>query len=42
LFLFPKIKSTLKGRIFENTEGIKRNVTKELLALHSNELKKCF
>jgi hypothetical protein len=25
--LFPKIKFTLKGRIFEKTEDIKRNVT---------------
>jgi hypothetical protein len=32
----------LKGRRFEDTEGIKRNVTKELLALHANGLKKCF
>jgi transposase len=35
-FLFPKIKSTLKGRKFEDTEDIKRNVTNELLALHAN------
>jgi hypothetical protein len=41
-FLFPKIKSTLKGRRFGDTEDIKRNVTKELLALHANELDKCF
>jgi hypothetical protein len=41
-FLFPKIKSTLKGRRFEGTVNIKRNVTKELLALHANEFKKCF
>jgi hypothetical protein len=26
----------------EDTEDIKRNVTKELLALHANEFKKCF
>jgi hypothetical protein len=31
----------LKGRRFEDTEEIKRNLTKELLALHANELKKC-
>jgi transposase len=42
VFLFPKIKSTLKGRIFEDTEDIKRNLTKELLALLANEFKKCF
>jgi hypothetical protein len=41
-FLFPKIKSTLKGGRFEDTEDIKRNVTKELLALHTNEFKKVF
>jgi hypothetical protein len=41
-FLFPKIKSTLKGRIFEDMEDIIRNVTKELLILHANKFKKCF
>jgi hypothetical protein len=41
-FLFLKIKSMLKGRRFEDMEDIKRNVTKELLALHANELKKSF
>jgi hypothetical protein len=39
-FLFPKIKSMLKGRRFEDTEVIKINVTKELLALHADEFKK--
>jgi hypothetical protein len=38
--LFPKIKSMVKGRRFEDTEDIKRNVAKELLALHADELKK--
>jgi hypothetical protein len=32
----------LKGRRFEDTEDIKRNVTKELLTLHANELDKSF
>jgi hypothetical protein len=32
----------LNGRRFGDTEDIERNVTKELLALHANELKKCF
>jgi transposase len=41
-FLFPKIKSTLKGKRFKDTEDIKRNVTEELLELHGNEFKKCF
>jgi hypothetical protein len=40
-FLFPKIKSTLNGRRFEDTEDIKRNVTKELLALQADESRKC-
>jgi transposase len=42
VFLSPKIKSTLKGRRVEDTADIKRNVTKELLALHANEFRKCF
>jgi hypothetical protein len=41
-FLFPKIKSMLKRRKFEDRESIKGNVTKELLALHANEFRKCF
>jgi hypothetical protein len=40
-FLFPKIKSTLKGR-FEDTEDIKGNITKGLLTLHASEFKKGF
>lgn len=40
-FLFPKIKTMLKGRRFED-EDSKRNVTKELFPLHANEFKKCF
>jgi hypothetical protein len=41
-FSFPKIKSMLKGKRLEDTENIKGNVTKELLALHANEFKMCF
>jgi histone-lysine N-methyltransferase SETMAR len=41
-FLFPQIKSTPKGRRLEDTKDIKRNVTKKLLALDTNEFKKCF
>jgi hypothetical protein len=41
-FLFPKMKSVPKRRRFEDTEDIKRHVTKKLLALHANEFKKCF
>jgi hypothetical protein len=42
IFLFPKIKFTQKGRKFDDTKDIKRIVTKELLALNANEIKKCF
>jgi hypothetical protein len=42
IFLFPKIKSTLKERRFEGTEDIKRNVSEEPLALHPNEFNKGF
>jgi transposase len=41
-FLSCKIKSMLNGRRCEDTEDIKRNVTKELLALHENEFRKYF
>jgi transposase len=41
-FIFPKIKSSVKGRRFRDTEDIKRNVTKELLALHADEFENCF
>jgi hypothetical protein len=41
LFLIPKIKFMLKGRTFEDTEDIKINLTKELLAFHANQFKKC-
>jgi histone-lysine N-methyltransferase SETMAR len=40
-FLFPQIKSALKGRRFQDTD-IKSNITKKLLALHASEFKKCF
>jgi hypothetical protein len=32
----------VKGRRFEDMEDIKRNLTKELLALHADEFKKSF
>jgi hypothetical protein len=41
-FLFHKIKCMLKRRRFENKKDRERNVTKELLALHTNEFHKCF
>jgi hypothetical protein len=41
-FLFFKIKYMVNGRRFEDTEYIKRNVTKELLELHEDEFKKFF
>jgi hypothetical protein len=41
-FLFPKLKSMLKGRRFKDTEDSKRSVTKELFALHANQFRKRF
>jgi hypothetical protein len=32
-WLFPKIKSALKGRIFQDNEGIKKGVTTSLEAI---------
>jgi hypothetical protein len=32
-FPFPKLKSTLKGRRFETSDEIQKNLTKELLAI---------
>jgi hypothetical protein len=39
-FLFPIIKSTLKGRRFEDTENIKINIITKLSALNENEFKR--
>jgi hypothetical protein len=42
LWLFPKIKSALKGRRFQDTEDIQKNVTTALEAVPQQEPKKCF
>jgi histone-lysine N-methyltransferase SETMAR len=39
LWLFPKIKSTLKGRRFQDTEDIKKCVTTALKAIHNRSSK---
>jgi [histone H3]-lysine36 N-dimethyltransferase SETMAR len=41
-FLFPRIKSKLKGKRFENIESIKRNVDRELSNISPDESKICF
>jgi transposase len=42
-WLFPKIKSSLKGRIFQDTEDIiQKNVTMALKATPHQEFQKCF
>ena len=40
-FLFPKMKM-LKGNSFQEMEKIKRNVTKQLLAIPNSQFQKCF
>jgi [histone H3]-lysine36 N-dimethyltransferase SETMAR len=41
-FLFPKIKKKLKGKIFENIDDIKENVTRELNMVTLNQFSDCF
>jgi hypothetical protein len=41
-WLFPKIKSALKGRRFQDTEDIKKNVTMALKAIPQQKFQKCF
>lgn len=41
-FLFPKIKSCLKGERLESLENIQRRVTAELNAIPKEEFQKCF
>jgi hypothetical protein len=38
--MFPKIKSALKGRRFQDTEDIQKNVTMVLKAVPQQEFKK--
>jgi hypothetical protein len=42
LWLFPNIKSALKGRRFPDTEDIQKKLTAVLKAVPQQELKKCF
>jgi transposase len=41
-FLFPKLKSTLKGRRFETSDEIQKNSTKKLLAIPKEVFQKAF
>ncbi|EZA62210.1 hypothetical protein X777_05149 [Ooceraea biroi] len=40
--LFPKLKHPLKGKRFDNVEEIKRNVTRELLAITKKDFQDSF
>jgi len=41
-FLFPKLKSTLKGRLFDTFDEIQKNSTKELFAIPKEAFQKPF
>jgi transposase len=41
-WLFPKIKSALKGRIFQDIEDARKKVTTALKAIPQQEFQKCF
>ena len=41
-FLFPKLKSTLKGRRFDTFDEIQKNLTKELFAIPKEVFQKAF
>jgi len=41
-FLFPKLKSTLKGRRFDTFDEIQKNSTKELFAIPKEAFRKVF
>jgi hypothetical protein len=41
-FLFPKLKSTLKGRRFDTFDEIQKNSTKELFAIPKEAFQKAF
>jgi hypothetical protein len=41
-FLFPKIKKILKGRHFDDIDGIRRNTTTALKAIPQNHFHNCF
>jgi hypothetical protein len=42
IWLFPKIKSTVKGRRFQDTEDIKENVMTALKPIPQQEFQNCF
>ena len=42
IFLFPKLKSTFKGRRFDTFDGIQKNSTKELFAIPKEAFQKVF
>jgi len=41
-FLFPKLKTTLKGRRFQTIEEIKKNAIRELLAITESAFQEAF
>jgi histone-lysine N-methyltransferase SETMAR len=41
-FLFPKLKSTLKGRRFESIDAIKTNSLAHLCSIHKTAFQECF
>ena len=41
-FLFPKIKKILKGRHFDDIDGIRTNTTAALKAILQNKFQNCF
>jgi [histone H3]-lysine36 N-dimethyltransferase SETMAR len=41
-WLFQKLKTPLKGRRFQSVDEIKKNTTKQLMAISKNEFSECF
>jgi hypothetical protein len=41
-WLFPRVKTVLKGKRFEDTEAIQKNVTSTLHTIPKESFKKCF
>jgi len=41
-WLFPKLKSPLKGRIFQTSDKIKENATRQLMAILKKDSADCF
>ena len=42
IFLFPKIKETLKGRYFDGIDDIRNNTTAALKVIPQNQFQNCF